>query len=256
MKELLQSFFKTTEERIRNPFIGAFMTSWLFFNWKPIVFLFLSSKTIENKIAYIEKNFSNIWLIFILPIISAFFYVLVLPYLNLLFEELLKYSLLKRNYLHINKQKQSIENQKQLAIEEIKLEEAKTEFRERKTHNQLVEDLQKKNKEYEELIEIEKNRNLTTIEDFKNEMVKKDEITLLELKNSEKRYNESRLEIVKLSEQLYDKEKRINNLTTVLNNETLTTNEYKDSIENQKNINSNIIKNLEEQISKKSEIIS
>ena len=56
MKEFLQTIFKTSEERIKNPIIGSFFTSWLIFNWKPILFFIFTNKTVEEKIIYIENN--------------------------------------------------------------------------------------------------------------------------------------------------------------------------------------------------------
>lgn len=221
MKDFLQSIFKTTEERIKNPFIGAFMTSWFLFNWKPILFLIFSSKIIEDKIQYIETSFSNICFILWYPLMSAGFYILVLPYLNLFIDELLKYSLLKRNIILINKQKQTIENQKHLAIEEIKLEEAKTDFRERNTHNKLVEELQKNIKELEIKSEMEKNRSSELLDQLKTELSNRDKITNNEIRNFEKRYSESRSEIMMLNEKLFDKDKQIQSLQSSLNEENL-----------------------------------
>jgi hypothetical protein len=56
MKEFLQSIFKSTQERIKNPFVGAFMTSWVLFNWKPILFLVFSVTSIEYKILYMKLS--------------------------------------------------------------------------------------------------------------------------------------------------------------------------------------------------------
>lgn len=224
MKELLKSFLKTTEERIKNPFIGSFITSWILFNWKPILYLIFSSKDIEQKILYIETTFTIIWCLLIFPLLSAIFYVLILPYLNLLFDWLLRYSSLKKNISLIDKQKQIIQNQKELAIEEIKLEEAKTEFRERKTHNKLLEDLQLKNTINEELLELEKNTNQKIIEELKRELKKREDMTLAELKNSEKRYNQSRMEMNTLNDKLFEKDNELQKFKSMLNNENYSKN--------------------------------
>ena len=224
MKELLKSFLKTTEERIKNPFIGSFITSWILFNWKPILYLIFSSKDIEQKILYIETTFTIIWCLLIFPLLSAIFYVLILPYLNLLFDWLLRYSSLKKNISLIDKQKQIIQNQKELAIEEIKLEEAKTEFRERKTHNKLLEELQLKNTINEELLELEKNTNQKIIEELKRELKKREDMTLSELKNSEKRYNQSRLEMNALNDKLFEKDNELQKFKSMLNNENYSKN--------------------------------
>ena len=209
MKEFLQSIFKSTAERIRNPFVGSFMTSWILFNWKPILFIVLSSQKIEDKIRYVEKEYTNYLLIIWFPLAAAIFYILVLPYLNLLFDEILKYSLLKRNILTIGKQKQIIDNQKQLAIEEIKLEEAKTEFRERNTHNKLVEDLQNKSKSLENEFQLERERNQILVEQSKNELSKREKLANEEVRNFEKRYLESREEIMELNNKIFEKDRQL-----------------------------------------------
>lgn len=162
MKELLNTIFATSKERVSNPIIGTFIISWIAFNWKPIIFIIISNQKIEEKIAYIDLNFSNIGNILVFPLLAVILYVLVVPYINLLFEYLLEFSRIKRNMISIAKQKQLIENKKQLAIEEIRLEEAKTDFRERKNHNELVESLQKQLVEKDNQItaEIEKSESL------------------------------------------------------------------------------------------------
>ncbi len=141
--------------------------------------------------------------------------------MSLFFDQLLQYSSTKRNAILINKQKQTIENQKQLAIEEIKLEEAKTDYRERNTHNQLVEDLQKKIKELEFNSENEKKRSSELLDQLKSELANRDKITSNELRNFEKRYSESRGEIMMLNDKIFEKDKQIQDLQSLLNDENL-----------------------------------
>ena len=88
MKEIFDSFIENSKERIKNPFIGAFIISWIAFNWKPILIILFSSKTIEERIEYVETNhidiFYNLWI----PLIFAVIYVSFLPYLMLLFDKI------------------------------------------------------------------------------------------------------------------------------------------------------------------------
>ncbi|NEN25361.1 hypothetical protein G3O08_17840 [Cryomorpha ignava] len=216
MKEFLQSLFKTTEERIRNPFIGAFMTSWLLFNWKPILYILLSSYAIGNRIEYVEEHFSNYILLFWLPLIAALFYVLVLPYLNLGFDRLLKKSQLKRNLIVIETQKRNIANQIELAIGEIKLEETKTSYRERNSHNQLVEALQKKNRDLEITLDATMEKNNSALEDLKAEFSNREKIRVDEIKSFERNYSESREEIMALNNAMFEKDKQIQNLRKIV----------------------------------------
>jgi hypothetical protein len=158
MKELIQTIFSTSKERITNPIIGTFLISWTAFNWKPIIFLFMSDQKIEDKINYIDTNLTTNNNLLFYPLVAIVIYVLVIPYFNLLFEYLLEFSRVKRNFIAISKQKQIIENKKELAIEEIKLEEAQTEFKERKNQNKLIEDLQTSIQAKEEQLLIERER--------------------------------------------------------------------------------------------------
>lgn len=158
MKELLQSILSTSKDRITNPIIGTFLISWTAFNWKPIIFILTSNQKIEDKINYIDNNFYSLNNLLSFPLIAVVIYILVIPYTNLLFEYLLEFSRIKRNSILISKQKQIIENKKELAIEEIKLEEAQTEYKERKNQNKLIEDLQKSILDKEEQILIERER--------------------------------------------------------------------------------------------------
>lgn len=158
MKELLQSIFLTSKERISNPIIGTFFISWTAFNWKPIIFLLTSDQKIEDKINYIDSNFSTMYNLLLYPLITVLIYILVIPYVNLLFEYLLEFSRIKRNFISISKQKQIIDNKKELAIEEIKLEEAQRDFKERKHQNNLIEDLHKSIQAKEEQLLIERER--------------------------------------------------------------------------------------------------
>ncbi|ATA67658.1 hypothetical protein CGC48_02805 [Capnocytophaga cynodegmi] len=206
MKEFIQSLFRTTEERVKNPIIGAFLTSWFLFNWKPILFIIFSPKVIEEKIEYIQSNFSSIHFLLVYPTFSTIFYVLALPYLNLLVDVLLKYSLIKRNTILINKQKQSIENQRELAIEEIKLEEAKINFRERNSHNKMVETLQNKIKELEINLDKEKERYEGLLSNLRKELEEQKEIASTEMKNFEQQYSNSRKQIAELNELLLKKD--------------------------------------------------
>lgn len=216
MKEFVQTIFKSTEERIKNPFIGAFITSWILFNWKPILFSIFSSKNIEDKINFIDENFIETNHILWYPLFASIFYILVLPYISLFFDILLKYSLLKRNDIVVSNQKQNLENQKQLAIEEIRLEEAKTEFRERKYHNKLVEELQNRNNDLESEIQNMKESNRSMVDDLKAEIKNREKLINSELETYKIAYDESRNEINELNKVIFEKDQALQTLNKIL----------------------------------------
>lgn len=58
LKEYLSSTINTASQRVSNPVFGAFALSWCAFNWKSILYLFLSDSGITDKITYISDHSS------------------------------------------------------------------------------------------------------------------------------------------------------------------------------------------------------
>lgn len=88
MKEFFQSIYDSYSDRIKNPFVGSFILSFLIFNWRAISILLYSDWPIHCRIEWIENRYCK-WENFYWPVIIALFYILILPYINLCFEWLL-----------------------------------------------------------------------------------------------------------------------------------------------------------------------
>lgn len=56
IKELLAASRQTSLERVKNPALGAFVFSWLGFNWQMLAILIFSKKPIELRIEYIQNH--------------------------------------------------------------------------------------------------------------------------------------------------------------------------------------------------------
>ncbi|EBZ0941211.1 hypothetical protein D7O10_10285 [Salmonella enterica subsp. enterica serovar Braenderup] len=80
-KEYMSSTINTASQRISNPVIGAFSLSWCAFNWKSLLYLFLSDSGIIDKITYISDN-SNLQSLIIYPVISVIVLCGCLPWIN------------------------------------------------------------------------------------------------------------------------------------------------------------------------------
>ena len=57
MKEFINSIFESSKERLKNPFVSAFLLAWIGFNWRPISYLFYSVDKISQRIEYIDEHF-------------------------------------------------------------------------------------------------------------------------------------------------------------------------------------------------------
>lgn len=91
MKEIFLSLFDTSKDRIKSPFIGSYITAFIIYNWRPFIFLIFSDAKIEDKIVVINHEYCNIETI-VVPLFIALCYIMVLPYINIIFDKLLSYS--------------------------------------------------------------------------------------------------------------------------------------------------------------------
>jgi|GEM_PF-2416393 len=82
MSELI-SFFRemleTSRERIKTPITGAFIFSFIAYNWKPIVVFIYSKRSIENTVELISSEYCSYWAI-IIPLFISIAYTIILPY--------------------------------------------------------------------------------------------------------------------------------------------------------------------------------
>lgn len=77
-KDTLRSIATTSRERFKSPLIGPFIIALILYNWRALIILFFSDKTIDCKIAIIDSKYCG-WDGVIFPILIAFIYYLILP---------------------------------------------------------------------------------------------------------------------------------------------------------------------------------
>ncbi|MBP4139642.1 hypothetical protein [Flavobacterium geliluteum] len=76
--DFLKDLNDTAKERLKTPITGAFIFSFLIYNWGPILLLLFSDASMEDKIAMINNVYFTIWAI-IIPVVMAFFYTIIIP---------------------------------------------------------------------------------------------------------------------------------------------------------------------------------
>ncbi|MFH6937609.1 hypothetical protein [Flavobacterium sp. FlaQc-30] len=86
LADLIKDFIDTTKERLKTPISGAFLWSFIIYNWRPLFLLLFSSASIEDKIIVINHEYCNFWAIF-WPIVIATFYTLFIPKIMLLIDK-------------------------------------------------------------------------------------------------------------------------------------------------------------------------
>lgn len=122
MNSFLKSLKSTLYDRISSPLSGAFILSWMLWNWKTALHiwqaLFSSKETLANMIFRIEGLYSGSWwysvsLLLVLPFLSACFFIFIYPHISKVFYE---YSLEQTEKMR--NIKQGIENQRLLTVED------------------------------------------------------------------------------------------------------------------------------------------
>lgn len=158
MKEFLKNIFDNTLERVKSPFLGSFIISWIVYNWQAIVYFIRSKEDIEVILTTIgiEYNQSGSYTAWLIPLGFALFYVAILPYINLVLGKLSFFGkdLLKANAIKLKTNEYTA--MIKLAEEQAKYEEAKSEYKTIKEANQKQISLIKEIEELKETLELEK----------------------------------------------------------------------------------------------------
>ena len=81
IRDLFSAFKHTSLERVKSPFLGAFVFSWIGFNWPMLSVLFFSKKDIETRLEFINNNY-DIGNYLLGPICTTALISILLPQIN------------------------------------------------------------------------------------------------------------------------------------------------------------------------------
>jgi hypothetical protein len=155
MKEIINSILYSTKDRLKNPLLGAFVFSWLIFNWKPLFYILFSNNSIENKIDFITECYCSINTNFWFPLMFSIFYIIMFPYILWGFDKLSSKAIIGRKDNILNLNISDIKNQQKIAFEESELENIKASYRDKADLNKKIEILNNQLTEKDEIINIQ-----------------------------------------------------------------------------------------------------
>lgn len=128
--ELVKSFLDSSKERIKSPIAGAYILSFIIFNWKPIFILFFSKNCIEFRINEITRKYSDSGT-FLWPILIAIIYTLSVPCVMLIIEYILIRPSKQRRKNIYNHKTSELDFQIILAGKELELQDARSQNKEK-----------------------------------------------------------------------------------------------------------------------------
>ncbi|ASN14888.1 hypothetical protein B7764_06680 [Pantoea ananatis] len=175
-KDIFSAFRQSSLERIKSPFLGAFVFSWIGFNWQMLSILFLSKQNILGRLDYINTHF-DVGNYILGPISTTFIICLLLPSANKFVTKFQKGTNHETNML-ILQSKIDIAS-KQVEIADYEAKKKLAEEREKKNIDANIHAILKENIDSREEIKSQNEKislNNTLIRDLNNEVdnLKKD----------------------------------------------------------------------------------
>jgi hypothetical protein len=196
--DLIKSFVDSSKERIKNPILGAFILSFIIFNWKAILFLFFSTATIEDKLYLISLKYSSFYSLLI-PFIISIVYSIAIPKLTLIIEDINKKTKQKRQENLYGEKKDEVKLKLDLADQELKLQD-------KLSRNQEIKDMLDKIENLENTIKLKDESQKAIEDDYRNQIT--DLITRLNNSNSSQEERDNQLKKLRIQvEELKNKSK-------------------------------------------------
>lgn len=159
--DLIKDFIDSTKERLKTPISGAFLWSFIIYNWRPILMLLFSDATIENKIIVINHEYCSFWAIF-WPLVIATAYTLLIPKIMLQIDNDLAETKQERITRRYETKKHEVKEKTGVAKEEFLLKSEESGNKTIQELNDQIKGLEEKNITIQEsAIQIQDSSNAT-----------------------------------------------------------------------------------------------
>lgn len=158
LKDIIDSVFHSSNERLKNPFVSSFIISALILNWKAILILIFSDWKIEARVNFISAQYLSTNSTIFYPLIFALFYVIVLPYIMQGISFLVKNAKTSQIEAFYDEEILKTNKRASLVKSEVKLEQIKANSQELSDLNETINSLKNSNTEKDNLLkELRKN---------------------------------------------------------------------------------------------------
>lgn len=82
LQDLSNSLKLSILERSTSPALGSFISFWLVFNWKPIIYLFYSDTSIKATLAHLNSDYTDPWINLGYPLICSSAFLVLYPFVS------------------------------------------------------------------------------------------------------------------------------------------------------------------------------
>lgn len=247
IKDIFSSFRQSSIERIKNPFVGAFVFSWLGFNWQVLAIIIFSKKDVIERVDYIKAHY-DVGHFILAPSLTTIAICIILPWANKIFTKLQSKPISDTTSILMQAKIDIAEKQLQIADFE-----AKKKLAEKREERNIEEDIESKNTKLDNALK-EKNDTLEEISLLRENLrSEKSDASLFRQENSNLKQsliNEQKLysELTKITA---EKDKNISDLQIKINKIVEENLKLKEKSDAQHVANSSLI----EQINRNTETI-
>ncbi|MBL0737639.1 hypothetical protein JI750_12105 [Flavobacterium sp. GN10] len=169
LADLIKDFIDSTKERLKTPISGAFLWSFVIYNWRPILMLLFSDTTIENKIIVINHEYCSFWAIF-WPLVIATAYTLLIPKIMLQIDNDLADTKQERITRRYEIKKHEVKEKTEVAKEEFLLKSEESGNKTIQELNDQIKGLEEKNISLQESVIQIQDSSKATIDRLNSEL--------------------------------------------------------------------------------------
>jgi len=160
--DLIKSLIDSSKERVKTPITGAFIISFIAYNWKAILFLLFSTASIEDKLYFMSYKYCSFYSL-LYPFLIAIIYSIAIPYLMMAIEKVNKRAKHGRQTYKYDGRINEVILKIKLADQELKLQD-------KMSRNQEKEDMITKIKDLEDTIKTKADSQKAIEEDYRKQI--------------------------------------------------------------------------------------
>jgi hypothetical protein len=221
--EFFESFFSAIRDRLKKPFFGAFILSFIAYNWRAFYYLIFAEGKVGDRIAFVDTNYLNDNCFLLCPILFALGYMLTQAYLHWGIDRATSFAESKRKFILQERRIEELNNQ----VARAKIEK---EVQDARSGNLTLAELNIRNENLTKEIEIlTKKYNLESeqknaISEELNLKVQENIVLSDNIKNTVLSYDNVRGELVALNNENSRLEKALENAKVEIENLTIEKN--------------------------------
>lgn len=168
--DLIKSIVDSSKERMKSPIAGAYFLAFIFYNWRPILFLLFSEAKIEDKIISINQKYCC-WGAILWPITISIIFTVGIPYLMMLIDKVVSHAKIKRKEnLYVDKETE-LDLKLGLVTKELVLQAKMSSNKEKEDLLLDIETLNREILQLKETIKIDKNNFQNQTDEFNKKMM-------------------------------------------------------------------------------------